>query len=215
MEHISTYAVLLTILTLFQLVNFFSSGALHDVDLKPRDFPIGFVGLLVSPLVEESFGMFVFNMIPFTIQILYILARGGTHLAMVLTFLGSGVGGMLTWLLARQDSHFCGVGPLIATYGLYLTVSGFFSEKNREMILGSGCFVAYVFLACLLSENARMICWEGITFCGLIGGGFAYYARNANQDSSDVMWKKVPDDILCDDDEDALEDPPEVVEDEL
>ncbi|GAB5361854.1 hypothetical protein AAMO2058_000748700 [Amorphochlora amoebiformis] len=207
--HTPTIAIVFAVLLLFQLIDVFSGGSLHALGLRPRDFPIGFVGLLVSPLVSASFSMFFFNALPFYISFHYLLARGGTNLLLVLTCIGSGIGGILTWIMARQASHFCGLGPLICTYCFYLLPSIYYTGDKRETAIGVLCYSAMVVFTVLFSMEPRMVSWEGYVLCSLLGGGFRLYSISS-EIPNDVVWNKVPNDVVCEEEDEA-----DLLEDDL
>eukprot|EP00472_Partenskyella_glossopodia_P013940 CAMPEP_0197526306 /NCGR_PEP_ID=MMETSP1318-20131121/17257_1 /TAXON_ID=552666 /ORGANISM="Partenskyella glossopodia, Strain RCC365" /LENGTH=268 /DNA_ID=CAMNT_0043080411 /DNA_START=47 /DNA_END=853 /DNA_ORIENTATION=- len=191
---------LLALLVTFQVVNIISGDKLHDLELKPRDFPLGFIGLVISPLVDENFTMLVFNSIPFSVQAAYIMSKYGTQLFTLLTLIGAGMGGAITWVIAREHAHFHGLAPLVFTYGFYLMLRAFFATDSREVVLGASCVAFTIIFTALFSPNPTEIAWEGLSVCGLLGAGYGYLSKP--EEMLDIVWNKVPDDISCEDAED-------------
>uniref|UniRef100_A0A7S2X9L8 Uncharacterized protein n=1 Tax=Lotharella oceanica TaxID=641309 RepID=A0A7S2X9L8_9EUKA len=80
---------------------------------------------------------------------------------------------------------------------------------HRETSIGVGSVFVLIFFILMLSQDAAMVSWEGMTFCFLAGGeayGYNYSARAGLE--QDVVWKKVPEDItediMCEEDQDDL-----------
>lgn len=213
-QYNSVVGAVLATLWLTELVDLMSGGAMHTVDLAPRDFPLGFCGIIIAPLVNQSFILFLFNLIPFTAELYYLLVLGGLRLALTVSAVGTVLGGFIVWVVGRSGSHHCGTGPLICAYAGYLLVTGIIDNKQRQVVTGAAAFVGWVIMSCILATNAKELAWEGVSFGFVLGAVFGWYtdrdliAPAASVGAKD-QYKPVPTDLDGDDelyDEEALDD---------
>lgn len=141
----------------------------HGLDMLgivPRN-PIGLRGILFAPFLHGSFAHLSANTVPFIVLGWLIMARNIGDFAIV-SVICMVVGGLGTWLFAKQGVHIGASGVIFGYLGFLLTRYYFDRRLSSGLIaLFVGCTYGSVLWGILPSLPG--ISWEGHLF-GFLGG---------------------------------------------
>ena len=150
----------------FALNNLFWQGHLAQHGIIPRHVA-GLTGILWAPFLHASFQHLAANTFPLLVLGAIICARGKGQFAIV-TVGGILLGGILTWLFARNACHI-GASGLIFCYFGYLASLAWFNRTFGTLCLSVVCIVAFGGMIRGIFPTLTAISWEG-HLAGLVAG---------------------------------------------
>jgi membrane associated rhomboid family serine protease len=166
---------LATLIGLMWLVRFLDAlapgyGSVAGIGIVPRSWQ-GLDGILVAPLIHESFEHLIANSIPLIVLGCLVLFRGTAELLFVV-LVSVLVGGLGTWIFGAADTQHIGASGLVFGFFGYLVFRTAFDHRLSSALIT--LIVAAVYGASMaygLIPNAR-ISWSG-HFFGFLGGVLA------------------------------------------
>lgn len=141
-------------------------GHLAQHGITPRQLN-GLIGILWAPFLHASFRHLAANTLPLLILGGILCGRSKTEFAVV-TAAGILLGGILTWLFARQASHI-GASGLIFCYFGYLASLALFRRTFGTLCLSVICILGYGGMIRGILPVSTGISWES-HLAGLIAG---------------------------------------------
>jgi membrane associated rhomboid family serine protease len=151
---------------MFVVNNILLAGRLGQYGIVPRHLG-GLPGIIWAPFLHGSFAHLAANTLPLLILGGIICARGRGEFAIV-TVIGIGLSGGLTWLIGRTASH-VGASGLIFCYFGYVTSLALFNRKIGSLVLSVVCVFAYGGILRGLLPTGGAISWEA-HLAGLVSG---------------------------------------------
>lgn len=159
--------MLLTLMWLIHLINFFTGHYLNQFGVYPRQWS-HLIGIIFSPFLHGNIPHLVANSIPFLI--LGLLVHQTKQLVFVSAFVIM-IGGLAVWLFARSAYHI-GASGLIMGYFGFLLSHAFFTRTLRNIIIALLTFIVYGGLLFSLLDFRTHISFEAHIF-GFISGVIA------------------------------------------
>jgi len=151
-------------------------GGLDRHGILPRTIS-GIDGVLWAPVLHGGFGHLASNTVPLLVLGALVAMRGVRQWVMVTLFI-TVVGGLGTWVFARDAVHL-GASLLIFGYISYLLVAGF---RERSFVgIAVGVLVAVLYGGTLVSgilPTQSGVSWEGHLFGALAGAIAGLAATN-------------------------------------
>ncbi|MGO8925642.1 MAG: rhomboid family intramembrane serine protease [Limisphaerales bacterium] len=150
----------------FALNNLVWQGRLAEHGIIPRHLG-SLTGILWAPFLHASFQHLAANTVPLLVLGAIICARGKGEFAVV-TVGGILLGGILTWLFARNACHI-GASGLIFCYFGYVASLAWFNRTFGTLCLSVVCILAYGGMIKGILPTLTAISWEG-HLAGLVAG---------------------------------------------
>jgi membrane associated rhomboid family serine protease len=150
----------------FVVNNLISHGDLSQHGIIPR-YPGGLTGIIWSPFLHASYKHLAANTLPLLILGGIVCARGKGEFVLV-TIGGILLGGILTWLFARNASHI-GASGLIFCYFGYVASLAWFNRTFGTLCLSVVCILGYGGMLKGILPTMAGISWEG-HLAGLVAG---------------------------------------------
>lgn len=147
-------------------------GRLDQHGIVPRTLS-GLDGILWAPVLHGGFGHLLANTVPFLLLGAFV-ALGGIRRWLVVTAFIAVLGGLATWLFARNAAH-VGASGLIFGYAGFLLVAGFVEKSIKGIAVA--VIVGVLFGGMVLRGIAPVssyISWESHLF-GLAAGVLAAF----------------------------------------
>ena len=163
-----TPIILLTALCwlVFVVNNLLLHGDLNQHGIIPRHLG-GLVGIIWSPFLHASYKHLAANTLPLLILGGFVCARGKGEFVLV-TVGGILLGGILTWLFARDACHI-GASGLIFCYFGYVASLAWFNRTFGTLCLSVICILGYGGMVKGILPTMAGISWEG-HLAGLLAG---------------------------------------------
>ena len=150
-------------------------ASLSYLGLRPRHLN-GAMGILTSPLAHGSWDHVWSNALPLWVLSFYILQNYRSVFFQVLIY-GVLIGGLCTWISARDARHIGASGEVYAMFG-FLFLSGILNRSKRT--LGTTLLVVFLYGSLIwgIFPEKQEISYEG-HFWGLAAGlSLAWYYRD-------------------------------------
>jgi membrane associated rhomboid family serine protease len=163
-----TPIILLTALCwlVFVFNNLLLHGNLSQHGIIPRHLG-GLAGIIWSPFLHASYKHLAANTLPLLILGGFVCARGKGEFVLV-TVGGILLGGILTWLFARNACHI-GASGLIFCYFGYVASLAWFNRTFGTLCLSVVCILGYGGMVKGILPTIAGISWEG-HLAGLVAG---------------------------------------------
>lgn len=157
------------------LIDAMCGGALKEHGIRPRDFPMGFMGIFFAPFLHKNIFHLLMNCVPFGILSMLVLLRPrGISTYFMLTGITILVAGTLVWALGSTGSNHIGSSELIFSYFGYLVVSGLFRKSIRDFVIGASVFLLYSSIFWGVLPIDERISWEAHLFGLFCGCAFGF-----------------------------------------
>ncbi|MDI9357655.1 MAG: rhomboid family intramembrane serine protease [Phycisphaerales bacterium] len=146
------------------------------ISILPRNKK-GIIGIIFAPIIHNSWGHFVNNIIPLFILI-NLAMFGGIPQFIFITIVFIISQGILVWIFARKGYHL-GASGLIMSYIGYFIVFGFINPNVQTIIIGIICI--YYFGSSLIAnlfKVGKLVSIEGHLFGFIIGVLLAMYIHH-------------------------------------
>ena len=150
----------------FMLNNLLLHGDLSQHGIIPR-YLGGLSGIIWSPFLHASYKHLAANTLPLLILGGIVCARGKGEFVLV-TVGGILLGGILTWLFARNACHI-GASGLIFCYFGYVASLAWFNRTFGTLCLSVICILGYGGMIKGILPTMAGISWEG-HLAGLVAG---------------------------------------------
>jgi membrane associated rhomboid family serine protease len=150
----------------FVLNNLLLHGDLSQHGIIPR-YLGGLSGIIWSPFLHASYKHLAANTLPLLILGGIVCARGKGEFVLV-TVGGILLGGILTWLFARNACHI-GASGLIFCYFGYVASLAWFNRTFGTLCLSVVCILGYGGMIKGILPTLAGISWEG-HLAGLVAG---------------------------------------------
>lgn len=150
----------------FVVNNLLWGGRLSGYGIWPRHVS-GLPGIIFSPFLHGSLAHLVANTVPLLILGAILCARGTKEFNVVCVG-GIILGGVLTWLFARNAIHIGASGLVFCFFG-YLASQAYFKRTIGSLILSVVCLIGYGGMLRGLFPRSGGISWESHV-AGLIAG---------------------------------------------
>jgi membrane associated rhomboid family serine protease len=150
----------------FLVNNVLCSARLNAYGIWPRHLS-GLPGIIWSPFLHGSFPHLVANTVPLLVLGAILCARNASEFIRVCAA-GIFLGGVLTWLFARNAIHIGASGLVFCFFG-YLASQAYFKRTIGSLILSVICIVGYGGMLRGLFPHSGGISWESHV-AGLIAG---------------------------------------------
>lgn len=164
--------LLCVLLAVIEVINLFTSRALNQYGLIPRQLS-HLAGIFSAPLLHGNLLHFFSNIIPFAL-FSFLLLQHGLKRYIQVSVISIALGGTLVWLLARDAIHI-GSSGLIYSYFAYLVFSGIVSRKLKHVLISLFVGIGYGGLVFGILPTAGYISWESHLFGFLVGLACAYF----------------------------------------
>jgi len=153
---------------IFFVNNLVWHGDLTRYGIVPRHLS-SLAGIIWSPFLHANLGHLTANTVPLFVLGAIICGRSRAEFRFV-TGAGILLGGVLTWLLARNACH-VGASGLIFCYFGYLTSMACFNRNIPTVILSALCLFGYGGILKGILPTSAAVSWEG-HLAGLLSGIF-------------------------------------------
>jgi membrane associated rhomboid family serine protease len=164
------FAPILSVLVLCWLVyvlnNLICGGRFNAYGIWPRHVS-GLPGIVLSPFLHGSLAHLAANSLPLLILGAILCARSPGEFILVCVG-GTLLGGVLTWLFARNAIHIGASGLVFCFFG-YLASQAYFKRTVGSLILSIVCLIGYGGMLGGLFPRGGGISWESHV-AGLIAG---------------------------------------------
>lgn len=184
MQRFVPLAVLLGVMWVTEIVDQLAfEGGLDRHGILPRTLS-GLDGVLWAPALHAGFGHLMSNTLPLIVLGALVATKGVKRWVVVTLFI-TVVGGLGTWLFARDAVH-VGASLLVFGYITYLLVVGFRERSASGIAIGLLVLVLYggTLLAGIVPAQGP-VSWEG-HFFGALAGAIAGVASTPKQ-SGDLL----------------------------
>ena len=141
-------------------------GRLAQYGITPRHLD-GLIGIIWAPFLHASFRHLAANTLPLLILGGILCARSRTEFTLV-TVAGILLGGILTWLFARNACHIGASGLIFCFFG-YLVSLALFRRTFGTLCLSVVCILGYGGMIRGILPASAGISWES-HLAGLIAG---------------------------------------------
>ncbi len=139
---------------------------LQQFGLVPRT-QHGLLGIIFTPFLHGSLAHLISNSISFIIfAVMLAILEGNKMFAKVMLMIL--IGGILTWLMARNATHIGASGLIFSLWG-YLLLSGWFSRKLKYIVVSIMLMSFYSGMIFGVLPGKTGISWESHLF-GFIAG---------------------------------------------
>lgn len=142
----------------------------RNYGVEPRETQ-GLDGILFAPLLHGSWGHLIANTVPLLVLGFFLLLGGVARWGMV-TALVWVIGGIGTWLTGGQGTVHVGASVLAFGWLTYLLLTGLFSRKPEQLVVGFVLLFLYGGLLWGVLPGQPGISWQGHLF-GAVGGAVA------------------------------------------
>jgi membrane associated rhomboid family serine protease len=156
----------------FVVNNLLLNGRFEAYGITPRQLG-SLPGILWAPFLHASFRHLAANTLPLLILGGILCRRSWGEFAVV-TVLGIGLGGGLTWLAARPACHI-GASGLIFCYFGYLASLAVFRRTFGTLCLSLVCLLGYGGILRGVLPTSAAISWEGHAAGLLVGVALAWF----------------------------------------
>lgn len=150
----------------FLVNNLLLNGYFSHLGIVPRTIS-GLSGILLAPILHDSFRHILANTVPMLILGSVISFRSPATYVTI-TIAGTIISGVLTWLLARHGCHI-GASGLVFCYFGYVMGQAWFQRTVVHILLAVACGLIYGGLVWGLSPFHSGVSWEAHG-AGLIAG---------------------------------------------
>jgi len=150
----------------FLVNNLIWRGHFDQYGILPRQFG-SLPGIIYAPFLHASYQHLAANTLPLLVLGAIICGRSSGEFVVV-TVAGILLGGVLTWLFARNACHI-GASGLIFCYFGYLASLALFHRTFGTLCLSVACILGYGGLVWGIVPTATTISWES-HLAGLIAG---------------------------------------------
>ena len=164
----------------FLINNVLLGGSLLRYGIIPREL-IGLPGILWSPLLHVSLAHLTANTVPLLVLGGIVCARSRGEFAEV-TIFGTLIGGLGTWLFARNADHIGASGLIFCFFG-YLTSMALFRKNIGSILLAVICLFGYGGILRGVLPTSGHISWEG-HLAGLLTGVLLAFVRTKFDEDS-------------------------------
>ncbi len=161
----------------FLVNNVLFQGHFNRDGIVPRQIG-GLPGILWAPVLHGSFAHLAANTVPLLVLGAILCARSRWEFWLVAVG-GTVLGGMLTWVFARQASHIGASGLIFCFFG-YLASLAYFRRTFGTLVLSVACIVGYGGIVKGLLPTATAISWEAHVAGLLAGIALAWFASRLN-----------------------------------
>jgi membrane associated rhomboid family serine protease len=150
----------------FGVNNVLCAGRFNGYGIWPRHVS-GLPGIIFSPFLHGSLAHLAANTLPLLILGAILCARAANEFILVCVG-GILLGGVLTWLFARNAIHIGASGLVFCFFG-YLASQAYFKRTIGSLILSVVCLIGYGGMLRGLFPHSGGISWESHV-AGLVAG---------------------------------------------
>lgn len=140
--------------------------ALERRGIQPRTLG-GLQGVALAPLLHDDFGHLLANSLPLLLLGALVLTHG-VRQWLAATGIIVVVGGLATWLLARDANHI-GASGVVFGWLAYLLAAAFFERSLRAIVVGVVAFLLYGGLLFGVLPGRPGVSWESHLFGAAAG----------------------------------------------
>ena len=172
---------LIAILWIIHLAQVLMGVRFIGLGVYPRKLD-GAIGILTAPLIHGSFQHLLSNSIPlfFLITLLFIAYKKSSWMALILIYLGTGLG---MWLFVRPSFH---IGASGVVYGLvsFMFWTGIFRRNIRSIAISLAILFLYSGYIWGIFPGEPGVSWDGHLVGAITGIIVAYILRGQMEESN-------------------------------
>jgi membrane associated rhomboid family serine protease len=175
-QHRFLIASVLALLWGVQIFNYLSGQRLSRWGIVPRTAS-GLVGIILSPVLHNSFGHLLANTIPLLVLSILLLSFGEQTFVVVSIFITL-FGGLAVWLLASRGSHAGASGLIFGQFG-YLLTYGLLAQTVWAItvaIIVALLYGGFIGNVLPMFKRSKRVSWESHLSGLLAGIAAAYWA---------------------------------------
>lgn len=144
----------------------------------------GAIGILSAPFIHGSFQHLISNSVPlfFLITLLFLAYRRSSWVALILIYVGTGIG---MWVFVRPSFH---IGASGVVYGLvsFMFWTGVFRKNIRSIAISLAILFLYSGYIWGIFPGEPGVSWDGHLIGAIVGIIVAYLLRGQVEESEEL-----------------------------
>lgn len=140
--------------------------------------PMGWVGILLAPLLHGGFGHLMANSIPLLVLgFLILVGRGGAVRLLWSTLVSVVSSGVAAWILTPAHTIIVGASGVVFGWLTYLVARGFFARDVKSVVISIFVFVVYGSVLWGVFPTQAGVSWQahlGGAIGGVVAAGFMH-----------------------------------------